>query len=112
MAQLIEVEIGGESLYIHPQFDDESIEVVSYSGEPRVAHTGVKQGLEKAYAKAKSSIFALAADLDEDVRNLPSDQGPKQIDVEFSLGFSTQVNGWVIGAESDSAVKIKFTWMR
>jgi Trypsin-co-occurring domain 1 len=112
VTQLIEVEIGGEPLFIHPQFEDEPVEILGYSGEPRVAHTGVKQGMERVYARAKSSILALATDFDEDVRNLPDGQGPKQIDVEFSLGFSTQANGWVIGATSDSTIKIKFSWMR
>jgi hypothetical protein len=112
MTQLIEIEIGGESLYIHSDSGDQPVEILGYTGEPRVAHTGARQGLERAYTKAKSSILALAADLDEDVRNIPNGQGPGRIDVEFSLGFSAQAQGWVIGAKTDSALKIKFTWMR
>ena len=112
VTQLIEVQIGGQSLYIQPQPVGDPIEILGDTKEPRVAHTGVKHGLERAYTKAKSIILALAADFDKDVRNLPKGQGPTAIDVEFSLSFSAQANAWVIGAQSDSALNIKFTWTR
>src|SRR5438067_2322106 len=98
MTRLIHVAVSGQDFYIHPQFDAEPAELLDSTDEPRVVHTDAKQNLEKAYDQLKTTLQAIAVDLHNTFRESRSD-APDNVGIEFALGFSTQVNAWVIGAE-------------
>ena len=92
MRRLIQLEVGGETVYIDPDSGDEPIELINASGGPSVTRTGVHEGIERAYEKAKATILAIAEDFGGDLGNLPPEGRPEQISVEFSLSFSAQAN--------------------
>lgn len=110
MNHLIQLELGPETIYIQTTLDGEEVQIFDASGQPNVTRTGVHDQFEKVYEKAKTAILAMAMDLGRDIGKLPTENSPKQVDVEFSLGFSAQANAWVIGTKSESAFKIKFSW--
>ncbi|WP_339138418.1 MAG: CU044_2847 family protein [Candidatus Electrothrix sp. GW3-4] len=72
--------------------------------------TGIEDDIQDAYAKAKTVIKNMAKDLGNDLNKFREESGVKQMEVEFSLGFSAQTKVWVIGVKADSVLKVKLIW--
>ena len=79
-------------------------------GVESLVDTGIEEDIQDAYVKAKTIIKNVAKDLGNDLNDFREESNVKQMEVEFSLGFSAQTNVWVIGAKTDSALKVKLTW--
>ena len=74
-------------------------------------NTGVKEDIQGAYSKAKELITYIAEDLGKDLDKIREKSQVKQMEVEFSIGFSAEAKPWVIfGAKADSGLKVKLTW--
>ena len=107
--KVIQERIGDSDVLI--QAMDNELEVINAENDgPALVPTGIKEDIQDAYAKARDVIKNVAKDFSNDLNDFREESGVKQMEVEFSLGFSAQKNIWVVGAKVDSALKVKLTW--
>ena len=89
----------------------DDIKILSLEKTKGFKNTGVKEDIQGAYNKAKELITYIAEDLGKDLDKIREKSQVKQMEVEFSIGFSAEAKPWVIfGAKADSGLKVKLTW--
>ena len=94
------------------QTEDDDIEIVNISAEnrPNIIETGRGDEIKNVYSGAKSIIKYIAEDIGNELNNLQTEIPPKQVDIEFNMGFTAQAGIWILGAKNDFALKVKITW--
>lgn len=70
----------------------------------------VEDELRHAYEKAKSTIKEMAQDIGQELRQLTTTARPKQVELEFNMGFSASAGVWVVSGKGDCGLKVKMTW--
>ncbi len=101
--------IGSISVLI--QTMDEELEVIGVTQEgPDIVDTGIEDEIKEAYAKAKAVIKGIAEDIGAELHTLQAEARPKQMEIEFNMGFSAEAKAWIVGAKTDYALKVKMTW--
>jgi hypothetical protein len=90
---------------------DESVEVVGTDQHGRATvTTSMNERIAKAYEEAKDTIAAIALDMGKEFDSLKGQTRPKQLELEFAMGFSASAGVWVITAKGDAALKVKLIW--
>ncbi len=77
---------------------------------PQLVDTGLEEDIKDAYGAAKTVIKEIAADIGADLNTLPAEARPKDVEMEFHLGFSAGANIWVLSGQGEYAFKVKMTW--
>ena len=73
--------------------------------------TGIEENIQGAYSKAKSLIKNIAEDLGRELDSVRETAQVKQMEVEFSIGFSAEAKPWVVfTTKADSSLKVKLIW--
>lgn len=107
--QIIEETIGGAQVYIETM--ETGTEVI---GEPqkgrRTGTTSIQGQIENVYARAKSVIRSIAADVGQDLTAIAGTARPASVEVEFNMGFSAQVDSWVLMGKGDVVLKVRIKW--
>jgi hypothetical protein len=108
--KVIKEKIGDTQVII--QANDEKIEVIGGKRQTgdRTQPSGITEDLEDAYAKAKTLISTIAMDMGQHLKELGEQTRPKEVEVEFGLGFSAQAKVWMIGGEAEAAMKVTLKW--
>jgi hypothetical protein len=101
--------IGGAEVLI--EVLDDEVEVLGAVRPGRATQTtGVTEDLRQAYAKAKLAISEMAKDMGQELRQLAAATRPKQVELEFNMGFSATAGVWVVSGKGDCGLKVKMTW--
>jgi hypothetical protein len=89
----------------------DNVEVIG-PGNPgrRTRTTSIEDQIADAYADAKETIAAIAKDIGTQLDSLTEGSRPKQVELEFSMGFSINAGVWVLTAKGESTFKVKMTW--
>lgn len=109
--QAVQEKIGDVDVLIQTLDDRVSVVNQSHSG-PAISDTSIQDRAKDAYVRAKSIIRAFAEDIGNDLGNLRIEEGANlsSMEVEFSMGFSTQLGVWVLGAQGQGALSVRMTW--
>jgi hypothetical protein len=76
--------------------------------EIRPTSTGKK--IEKVKAALEEFVLAVAGSLHDKLSKLPALQSPNQIELSFSVGFSAELDAWVIGGKAEQGIELKLIW--
>ena len=107
--KVIKETIGNTTIVI--QTIDESLEVLGEENGRATQLTGVGDKIEGAYAKAKTAIKEIAADIGAELKAIEEMDKPKEVEVEFQIGLSAQVGPvLILGGKGESAMTVKMTW--
>jgi hypothetical protein len=110
MMKVIRERIGDADVLIQA-LDDGGLEGLNFEDEgPALVNTGIEDDIQDAYEKAKTVIKNVATDFGSELDDIRKKTHVKQMELEFSLGFSAQAKAWVVGVKADSALKVKLTW--
>lgn len=100
----------GNSTVLIQTLDDELEVLNADQGGPDLVDTGIEEKLQEAYAKAKSVIKNIAEDIGGGLNTLNAETRPKQLEIEFNMGLSSEAKAWVLGAKSNCGLKVKMVW--
>lgn len=104
----VEVKIRGTDV-LFGAFDD--VEIVGRAGKrPSIKPMSVRSDPRDAYDAVKDVIRSVAEDVGEHLRSIDHLLRPKQAEMEFSVGFSTETKAIVVAAKGEAALKVKLTW--
>ena len=100
---------GGSELLIASKHVDEPIVLFNYNREEtggfNVELTG---GISTKITELKEVVKDLVESLGENMSNLNTKLQSSSISLEFSITLSQ--GGWIIGLESEQAIKLKIDW--
>lgn len=76
-----------------------------------IKETGIEESVRGAYSNAKSLIKNIVEDLGRELDTVREKAQVKQMEVEFSIGFSAEAKPWVVfTTKADSSLKVKLIW--
>jgi len=104
---VIEETIGNSRIYIQVVND-----VITVDGESIRATqpTGIDEQLTNAFAKLKSFLNDVAADIGDEFDKIDGSFIPKNVELEFNVGFTIGGDIICISAEGESGVSVKMVW--
>ncbi len=104
--------ISGKKDTIFLESIDEKIEIVGEIEKGRATKlTGVDDKLKETYRKIKTTIKTIAEDIGADLKNINEDNRPKEVEMEFNIGVSSQIGPiLVVIGKGDCSFKVKMKW--
>ena len=107
--QVIEEVIGGTQVFIEVM--DTAADVIGQSRTGRQTNlTSIQDQLNNTYDRAKSVIRSIASDVGQDFSTLPVEVRPRNVALEFNMGFSAGVGAWVLTGSGEFILKIRMSW--
>ncbi len=107
--QVIREKIGETHVLIETM--DAEMEVIGAPPTRRnTKEVSISSEVEDAYRKAKSVIRSIAEDIGDDMGRVAEAARPSSVELEFSMGFSSKVNSWVLTGQGEFVLKVKLKW--
>lgn len=82
------------------------------SGGKGIRKTSAKDKISKAKARLEELISGVAESMHEKLSHLPGGSAPSSIELTFTVGFSAELDAWVMGGKAEQGIELKLVWER
>lgn len=103
--------------YLELKFKNVKVFLPANATESAVTQTQIRPSSAGAkIARLKTSleelVFAVAGSVHEKLKRLPVSESPSEIELSFSVGFSAELDAWVIGGKAEQSIELKLVWSK
>ncbi len=107
--KVIKETINNEDFFI--QVTSNQVDIINDNTGPSIVDTSIEEQAKKIYSKTKSLIKEIAMDIGEELRSIPDSNKPKQVEMEFNVAISADINAPILFSSSgECGFTITITW--
>lgn len=75
-----------------------------------IKQTSAKDRIRNAKAQLEEFISAIAESIHQKLSRFPAGGTPSTIELSFTIGFSAELDAWVIGGKAEQGIELKLIW--